>query len=91
MAQTVTGFALRVDLPDDLPNESSTSILVDEPVTSVADLRQFVGRRYPVLSERLDDEMSLAVVNGQTILSGEGKTALANGDRVAFMRAIAGG
>ena len=91
LAQTVTGFALRVDLPDDLPNESSTSVIVDEPVTSVADLRQFVGRRYPALSERLDDEMSLAVVNGQTILSGEGKTVLENGDRVAFMRAIAGG
>jgi molybdopterin converting factor small subunit len=66
-------------------------VVVDEVVDSVAGLRQTVCRRYPELVDRMDDELALAVLNGKTILSGEGEAKINDGDQISFMRAIAGG
>jgi sulfur carrier protein ThiS len=43
------------------------------------------------LVDRIDDELTLAVLNGRTILSGEGDAKINDGDQISFIRAIAGG
>ncbi|HIN18374.1 MAG TPA: aldehyde ferredoxin oxidoreductase [Gammaproteobacteria bacterium] len=91
LARTVTGFSIRVELPHDLPGEAERIVVVDEAVNNVAGLRQTVCRRYPELVDRIDDELTLAVLNGRTILSGEGDAKINDGDQISFIRAIAGG
>jgi aldehyde:ferredoxin oxidoreductase len=79
-----------VDFPQDADHPAE-SVLLDEPVADLAELRCALTRRFPVLASRLDDELSLAVLNGQTIMSGEPTTRVRDGDQVSFIHAISGG
>ncbi len=90
LVRAATGFAVTVDFPQDADHPAE-SVLLDEPVADLAELRCALTRRFPVLAGRLDDELSLAVLNGQTIMSGEPTTRVHDGDQVSFIHAISGG
>ena len=44
LARVTTGFAIEVELPDDIPGAPEGAVLVDEPVESVAELREALAR-----------------------------------------------
>ena len=91
LAETATGFALRVDLPRALPGAPEKAIVIDQPVTNVIELRRELKRRLPEASADLDDQMLNVAVNGHLLLSSEGGATLASGDRVTLVPIFAGG
>lgn len=91
LAQTTTGFAVRVELPHALPGAPEKAVVIDEPVANVVALREALRRRLPEAQEALNDHSWNIAVNGRMVLSGEREQALHSGDRVAFVPIIAGG
>ncbi len=91
LARTVTGFAVHVELPKPLPGAPEKELIIDEPVTSVTELRQALKRRLPEAATDLDDASLNIAVNGHMLLAGEKAALLHDGDRVALVPIIAGG
>ncbi|MBL8491254.1 MAG: MoaD/ThiS family protein [Rhodocyclaceae bacterium] len=91
LARAITGFALRVELPADLPGAPEHEIVVDQPVANVVELREFLRRRLPEAAEKLADRNLNVAVNGEMLLSGEKDARLKDGDRVTVFPMIAGG
>lgn len=91
LALATTGFAVRVSLPAACPGAPESTIVVDEPVASVHELRAAVAKRLPEAGEWLADPQVNVAVNGAMILSGEAAAPVRSGDRVALVPAIAGG
>ncbi len=91
LAKVITGFAVRVELPSDVPGAPEHAIVVDEPVSNVIELRQTLLHRLPEAADKLGDRSLNVAVNGEMVLSGEAAATLKNGDRVTVFPMIAGG
>ena len=90
LVRAVTGFAVTVDFPREADQPAET-VLLEAPVADLAELRGALVQHHPYLADRLDRELSMAVLNGATILSGEQATPVRDGDRISFITAISGG
>ena len=91
LALAATGFALQVELPKPLPGAPEKSIVIDEAVANVSELRTALRRHLPQAHASLDDPTWNVTVNGEMVLSGERSRALRNGDQVRLVPIIAGG
>jgi len=91
LAKTATGFAVRVELPPDMPGAPDHAIVIDEAVGTATELREAVKRWLPEAADELADRNLNVAVNGNMVLSGEKDAAIRNGDRVALVTMIAGG
>jgi aldehyde:ferredoxin oxidoreductase len=91
LAKVITGFAVRVELPNDVPGAPEHAIVVDEPVSNVVELRQTLRRRLPEAADKLGDRNLNVAVNGEMVLAGEASAPLKSGDRVTMFPMIAGG
>lgn len=91
LSRTITGFAIRVELPEPLPGAPERSIVIDEPVADARELRQAVRRRLPEAAAELDDPSWNIAVNGEMLLCGETAAPVRSGDRVAIVPVLAGG
>jgi len=91
LARAVTGFSIRVELPQPLPGAPDKTVIVDDPVADVAELRERLEALLPESREALRDKCWNVAINGEMVLSGEKQRALANGDLVAFIPIIGGG
>jgi aldehyde:ferredoxin oxidoreductase len=91
LSQVATGFTLKVDLPSETPGAPEQAIILDEPVTSIIDLRAAVSRRLPEAAERLKDPSLSVAINGEVIMSGEAGVVLKSGDEVTLMPMLGGG
>jgi aldehyde:ferredoxin oxidoreductase len=91
LAKVITGFALRVELPNDVPGAPEHALVVDEPVANVIELRDALRKRLPEATAALGDRNLNVAVNGEMVLSGEKGTVLRSGDRVTVFPMIAGG
>ncbi|HZW35324.1 MAG TPA: aldehyde ferredoxin oxidoreductase C-terminal domain-containing protein [Candidatus Deferrimicrobiaceae bacterium] len=91
LAGTVTGFAVEVALPDGIPGAPEGAVVVDEPVSNVAELRAALSRRLPHAVRKLEDRSLVVSVNGSMILANEKDAPVRNGDRIAVLRILSGG
>jgi aldehyde:ferredoxin oxidoreductase len=91
LARVATGFAVRVEVPSDMPGAPEREVIVDEPVANVVELRRALERRLPEAREYLADRSVSVAVNGEMVLAGEQGAPVRNGDRVQLVHAIAGG
>jgi aldehyde:ferredoxin oxidoreductase len=91
LAEAVTGFAVKVTLPEGIPGAPEGAVIVDQPSSDVAGLRDALKRRLPHAARKLDDSSLIVSVNGTMVLSNEGATPVRSGDEVTVMRIIAGG
>ncbi len=91
LARATTGFAVRVELPADVPGAPEHAIVIDEPVSNVVELRRSLRRRLPEAAEQLGDRNLNVAINGEMVLSGEQEVRLHDGDRVTMFPMIAGG
>jgi aldehyde:ferredoxin oxidoreductase len=91
LSRAITGFAVRVELPQALPGAPEKSVVIDEAVSDVTALRQALLRKLPEASEALNDSTWNIAVNGNMVLSGEKAVRIASGDRVTLVPIIAGG
>lgn len=91
LSRAITGFAVRVELPQALPGAPEKSVVIDEAVSDVTALRKALLRKLPEASEALNDSTWNIAVNGSMVLSGEKSVRIASGDRVTLVPIIAGG
>jgi aldehyde:ferredoxin oxidoreductase len=91
LSKSITGFAVRVDLPKPLPGAPEQIVVIDEVVGDVTALRKALLRKLPEARDDLNDKSWNVAVNGSMILSGEQGTRIASGDRVSLVPIIAGG
>jgi aldehyde:ferredoxin oxidoreductase len=91
LAETVTGFAVEVALPEGIPGAPEGAVVVDEPVSNVAELRAALSRRLPHAVRKLEDRSLVVSVNGSMVLANEKDAPVRNGDRIAVLRILSGG
>jgi aldehyde:ferredoxin oxidoreductase len=91
LAEAITGFAVKVALPEGIPGAPEGAVIVDQPVSDVAGLRDALKKRLPHAARKLDDSSLIVSVNGAMVLSNEDATPVRSGDEVAVLRIIAGG
>ncbi|APR04960.1 putative aldehyde:ferredoxin oxidoreductase [Thauera chlorobenzoica] len=87
LAQVATGFAVRVALP----GSPTRTVVLDEPVENVAELRTALARRLGRDAETLQDRSLNVALDGHMVLSGESAEPVRNGSSVALVPALAGG
>jgi len=90
LARVLTGFGLTVTLPE-LPGVSQRSLVIDQPVAGIRELRATLKKRLPDAAEFLDDHSLGIAVNGQMIVASETEITLKDGDRVDLVPHLAGG
>ena len=80
-----------IRLPDGVEAIPYRELTLDRAPATLADLVAGLDRRYPGARAKLDSAAVNAAVNGEVILSGRDRTALADGDEVEFLVMFAGG
>jgi aldehyde:ferredoxin oxidoreductase len=91
LAEATTGFAAEVRLPEGIPGAPEGAVIVDEPVSSVAELREALNRRLPRAARKLADRSLIVSVNGDMVLANEKDSPVRSGDEIAVMRILSGG
>ncbi|TYO94907.1 aldehyde:ferredoxin oxidoreductase [Geothermobacter ehrlichii] len=91
LSQLVTGFSVRVRLPQPLPGAPEGVVVIDRPVDNLRQLRQALREKLPEAAERLDDPSWNIAIDGMMVLSGEEEAPVPNGSEVTMLPIIAGG
>lgn len=91
LAEATTGFAVKVDLHGHFPGAPEGAVIVDQPVSSVAELRAALKNRLPHAVVQLEDSTLNIVVNGKMVLASEQAVPVRNGDEVTVLAMFAGG
>jgi aldehyde:ferredoxin oxidoreductase len=87
LAEIVTGFAVRVRLP----GSPARTVVIDEPVATVAELRAALARRLGKDAAEVADRSLNVAIDGQMVMSGEQSMPIRNGAEIALIPALAGG
>ena len=91
LAEAITGFAVKVTLPEGIPGAPEGAVILDQPVSDVAGLQVALKKRLPHAARNLEDSSLIVSVNGTMVLSNEDATPVRSGDEVGILRIIAGG
>ncbi|OMH29068.1 aldehyde ferredoxin oxidoreductase C-terminal domain-containing protein [Motiliproteus sp. MSK22-1] len=91
LSNLATGYAVKVDLPEAIPGAPEQSLIIDEPVSNVVELRQALLRKLPEAREQLENETINIAINGDMVLSGEQTTPVPSGSEVTLVPIISGG
>jgi aldehyde:ferredoxin oxidoreductase len=87
LAHIVTGFAVEVELP----GSPVRTMVLDEPVENVAELRAALRRRLGPDAAALEDRSLNVAIDGTMVMSGEAEQAVHDGSRITIVPALAGG
>jgi molybdopterin converting factor small subunit len=82
---------ITVRLPSTLAIAGTTTLHIEDPVATIADLVEVLDRRLPGLKEQLEDSVFNFAVNDEMLLHRARDRALAHGDVVEVVPAISGG
>ena len=84
-------MAVTVRLPVTLRQDGADTLMVTEPVATIAQLVEVLDRRLPGFRGQWDDSMLNFAVNEEIVLHRAGERQLADGDVVEIVPAISGG
>lgn len=85
-----SGFAVTVRLPEPLRGAHGDTLLIDQPVATLAELIALLEQRLPNFTTDRDELFNFAI-NGALLLHGEKSASLKNGDEVEIVVAFSGG
>ncbi len=91
LSQVVTGYSIKIKFPCPLPGAPEQSLIVDEQVASLTELRQLLRRQLPEANQLLDDPNLNIVINDKMILAGEDQTEIPNGSEISLISYVSGG
>ncbi len=91
LAEVITGFAVRVELPHALVEIPEGAVIIDQPVCNVKEIRDALNRRLRNAAHVLQDTSLVVSVNGEMILSNEKDYAIKSGDELAVFPLLGGG
>lgn len=90
IAAVTTGFSVKVTLPEGFPGGSGVAIILDQPVTDVAELRAALKNRFPLAVKQLSDSSLIMAVGGTVVMANEKAYQIHNGDEIAVLRMVPG-
>ncbi len=82
---------ITVHLPATLQAGTSGTLVLSEPLSTIADLVAALDRRFPGFRDQLEDSVFSFAVNDELILHRADSRRLADGDRVEIIPTISGG
>jgi molybdopterin converting factor small subunit len=82
---------ITVHLPATLQIGTSGTLVLSEPLATIADLVAALDRRMPGFRDQLEDSVFSFAVNDELILHRAHSRPLADGDRVEIIPTISGG
>lgn len=91
LSRIVTGYSVRVKLPDAFPGAPEEGLILDEPVANLVELRQRLLQLLPEARERLNDPNLNVVCNDRMILSGEEQVEIPDGSEIFLCSIVSGG
>ncbi|MBE9535188.1 MAG: aldehyde ferredoxin oxidoreductase [Proteobacteria bacterium] len=91
LADTLTGFAVQVSLPSNIPGAPEGAVVIDQPVSNITELRVALNKRLPNSVNQLEDCSLVILVNDKIALSDEKTFPIQNGDKVTLMAMLSGG
>lgn len=91
LSRVVTGYAIRVILPQTLAGAPEQGLIIDQPVANLTELRQRLRRRLPAAAALLDDPNLNIVLNGKMIMAGEDRTQIPDGSEISLIAFVSGG
>ncbi len=91
LSKRVTNYSIRVKFPCALPGAPEQSIVVDEPMAHLGELRQHLRCKLPEAARILDDPNLNIVIDGKMILAGENQTDIPDGSEVTLISYVSGG
>jgi len=91
LSKVVTGYSIKIKFPCAFAGAPEGSIIVDEQVEHLGELRQLLQRRLPEALTILEDPNLNIVLDGEMILSGEEKTSIPNGSEIYLVSYVSGG
>nr|NIQ11550.1 aldehyde ferredoxin oxidoreductase [Gammaproteobacteria bacterium] len=91
LSKIVTGYSITVKFPCAFPGAPEESIIIDEQVAHLSELRQLLRYKLPEAARILDDPNLNVVIDGKMILAGEEQTAIPDGSEVYLMSYVSGG
>ena len=91
LSKLVTGYSIRVKFPCVLAGAPEQSLIVDEQVDNLSDLRRLLWRKLPEAHAVLSDPNLNIVINGKMILAGENQTDIPDGSEIVLLSYVSGG
>jgi aldehyde:ferredoxin oxidoreductase len=91
LSKVVTGYSIKIKFPCAFAGAPEGSVIVDEQVEHLGELRQLLQRRLPEAVPILEDPNLNIVLDGEMILSGEEKTRIPNGSEIYLVSYVSGG
>ena len=91
ISKLVTGFAVRVTLPEAVPGAPDRELIIDRSVETLQQLGTALVEKLGRQASGADDEAINMAVNGDMVLSGQAQHPVRNGDRIDLIRAYSGG
>jgi molybdopterin converting factor small subunit len=82
---------ITVRLPGTLQVGASDTLVIAEPLRTIADLVAALDRRFPGFRDQLDGAVFSFAVNDELILQHVDSRLLADGDRIEIIPTISGG
>jgi aldehyde:ferredoxin oxidoreductase len=91
LSRVVTGYSIRVKFPCVLAGVPEQSLIVDEQVANLSELRQLLWHKLPESHATLNDPNLNFAINGEMILAGENQTGIPDGSEVSLISYVSGG
>lgn len=91
LSKIVTGYSIKVKFPCALPGAPEQTVIVDEPIAHLGELRRHLRCKLPEAAEILGDPNLNIVINGKMILAGENQTEIPNGSEIYLVSYVSGG
>ena len=91
LSKLVTGYSIRVKFPCVFAGAPEQSLIVDEQVDNLSDLRRLLWRKLPEAHAVLSDPNLNIVINGKMILAGENQTDIPDGSEIVLLSYVSGG
>jgi molybdopterin converting factor small subunit len=82
---------ITVRLPATLQAGARDTLVITEPLATIADLVDALDRRMPGLRDQLEDSVFSFAVNDELLLHNARRHPLTDGDRVEIIPTISGG
>jgi aldehyde:ferredoxin oxidoreductase len=91
ISKLVTGFAVRVRLPEAVPGAPDRELIIDRKVDTLKELSEALAEQLGGPAAAVEDRAINLAVNGDMVLSGQDRHPVQDGDQIELIRAFSGG
>ncbi len=90
LSVVLTGYAVQIKLPA-VPGLQRRSLVINRPLSTLAEVRETIKRLLPMTAELLDDKATGIAINDEIVISSEADARINNGDEISIVPILSGG